>query len=181
MQYQKIIALKDGRLCCLRNGMQSDGAAMFRHFNLTHGQTDYLLSYPDENSFSEEQEGVFLKNKAESGNEIQLIALVDGVIAGSAGIEAVGKKFKVRHRAEFGICVDQAYWGLGIGWALTESCIQCARDAGYLQLELEAVAENARALSLYRKAGFVEYGRNPRGFSSRRGVFQEIVYMRMEL
>lgn len=181
MRYQKIIRLKDGRPCCLRNGVQSDGGAMFRLFNLTHGQTDYLLSYPDENSFDEEQEGIFLKTKAESENGVQLVALVDGVIAGTAGIEAVGKKYKVRHRAEFGISVDQAFWGLGIGQALTEACIQCARDAGFLQLELNAVAENERALALYRKAGFVEYGRNPRGFISRRGVFQEVVYMRLEL
>ncbi len=181
MRYQKFIILKDGRQCCLRNGVQSDGPAMLRHFNLTHEQTDYLLSYPDEHSFTEEQEGVFLKTREESENEIQLIALVDGVIAGSAGISAVGPKYKVRHRAEFGISVDRAFWGLGIGRALMEACIRCAKEAGYLQLELEAVAENARALAMYEKAGFVEYGRNPKGFLSRRGVFQEVVFMRLEL
>lgn len=62
------------------------------------------------------------------------------------------------------------------------ACIESARAAGYTQLELSAVAENGRALALYEKAGFVEYGRNPRGFRSRlTGQYQELVYMRLEL
>lgn len=46
--------------------------------------------------------------------------------------------------------------------------------------ELEVVAENAAAVRLYEAAGFREYGRNPRGFLSRRG-WQELVLMRLEL
>ena len=94
---------------------------------------------------------------------------------------AVGKKVKVRHRAEFGISVLREYWGLGLGRALTKACIDCARAAGYAQLELNAVAENQRALALYRDMGFVEYGRNPKGFRSRTAGYQELVYMRLEL
>ena len=43
------------------------------------------------------------------------------------------------------------------------------------------VAENARAIAMYQRAGFVEYGRNPRGFRSRISGYQELVSMRMEL
>ena len=56
-----------------------------------------------------------------------------------------------------------------------------AKDAGYVQLELNAVAENERAMSLYRSLGFVEFGRNPRGFNSRVSGYQELVYMLLEL
>jgi ribosomal protein S18 acetylase RimI-like enzyme len=90
-------------------------------------------------------------------------------------------KEKVKHRAEFGISVDKAYWGLGIGRALTEACIECAKEAGYAQLELEVVAENRSALTLYESVGFVEYGRNPKGFRSRLTGWQELVLMRLEL
>ena len=96
-------------------------------------------------------------------------------------VTRVARKEKVRHRAEFGISVDKAYWGLGIGRALTEACIECAENAGYVQLELEAVAENKSALALYRSVGFVEYGRNPKGFRSRLTGWQELVLMRLEL
>ncbi len=109
------------------------------------------------------------------------MAEIGGQIVGTAGIEQVGAKEKVRHRAEFGISVDQKYWGLGVGRALTEACVACAKKAGYAQLELNAVAENERALRLYESVGFVEFGRNPRGFRSRLTGWQELVYMRLEL
>ena len=181
MKYNRTIQLKDGRECCLRNGTEADGQAVFENFNLTHGQTDFLLSYPDENSFDAAREGRFLKAKAESENEVEIIAVVDGAVVGTAGIESLGAKYKVRHRAEFGISVDAAYWGLGIGRALMEACIECARNAGYAQLELTVVAENERAVALYRRAGFVEFGRNPRGFRSRTAGYPEIISMGLEL
>ena len=73
------------------------------------------------------------------------------------------------------------FWGLGIGQALTAACIDCARKAGYAQLELDVVADNASALALYKKFGFVEYGRNPKGFRSRNTGYQELVLMRLVL
>ena len=107
--------------------------------------------------------------------------IVDGEVAGTAGIEAIGAKYKVKHRAELGISILKKYWGEGLGKALMAACIQCAKDAGYTQLELNAVAANERAVGLYKKMGFKEYGRNPRGFNSRISGYQEVVYMYLEL
>ena len=109
---------------------------MLDNFNLTHEQTDYLLSYPDENSFDVVQESRFLKEKSESDNEIEILAVVNNDVVGTAG---------------------------------------------YVQLELNVVSDNTRAISMYEKAGFQEYGRNPKGFHSRITGFQEVVYMRLEL
>ena len=181
MEYRKTIVLKDGRECVLRNGTEEDGKRALDNFILTHGQTDNLLTYPDESDITPEQESKYLKDKTESPCEIEILAEVGGIVAGLAGIETMGNTCKVRHRADFGVSVDRAYWGLGIGRALTEACIECARKAGYEQLELNVVAENARAISLYERAGFVEYGRNPKGFKSRLSGYQELVYMRLEL
>ena len=181
MEYNSTVTLKDGRACTLRNGTAEDGQALLDLFNLTHTQTDYLLSYPEESTHTVQQEAGFLKQKTESADEIELLAELDGKVVGSAGISCVGRKEKIRHRAEFGISVDKAHWGLGIGRALTEGCIECARTAGYVQLELEAVAENKSALALYRSVGFQEYGRNPKGFRSRLTGWQEVVLMRLEL
>ena len=135
MKYDQKIILKNGDEAWLRNGDASDGDAVYGIFNLTHAETDYLLSYPDENSFDPEQEAQFLEEKTNSSNGIEIIAIVDGKIVGTAGIEAVGAKHKVRHRAEFGISVLKEYWGMGLGKALTGACIECAREAGYVQLE----------------------------------------------
>ena len=181
MEYTKTITLKDGRTCTLRNGTEKDGKAVLENFILTHEQTDFLLSYPDESKTTPEQEGQFLKKQTESPCGIEILAEVDGIVAGLAGINAVGSKYKVCHRADLGISVDKAYWGLGIGRALLEGCIECAKKAGYEQVELSVVAENIRAIKMYERAGFAEFGRNPKGFRSRFSGYQELVDMRLEL
>ena len=181
MQYHKIITLKDGRTCTLRNGTAEDWRALLDIFNLTHAQTDFLLTYPEESSYTAQEEAEFLKQKTESTDEIEILAELDGKVVGTAGIECVARKEKTRHRAEFGISVDKSYWGLGIGRALAEACMECAKSAGYVQVELETVAENKNALALYKSVGFVEYGRNPKGFRSRLSGWQELVLMRLEL
>ena len=56
-----------------------------------------------------------------------------------------------------------------------------ALSYGYVQLELEAVAENEHALALYRSVGFAEYGRNPRGINLRTRGYCELVLMRLKL
>ena len=181
MEYRETILLKDGRSCVLRNGTAADAQGVLDNFIQNHGQTDFLTTYPDEITFTVEQEAKFLQAKAESPDEAELVAEVDGRIVGQAGIEALGRADKVKHRADFGISIDEGYWGLGMGRALTRACIALARQAGYRQLELQAVAENGHALALYESVGFVEYGRNPRGFRSRLTGWQELVLMRLEL
>ena len=181
MKYQKTIKLKDGRECVLRNAAADDAQAVLDIFLLTHAQTDFLASYPDECTFTIEGEAKFLQAQADSDNGIEILAEVDGTVAGMAGISSVGPKSKVRHRADFGISVDKAYWRLSIGRALTEACIECAKAAGYAQIELSVVADNAHAIALYESFGFREYGRNPRGFRSRVSGWQTLVDMRLEI
>lgn len=181
MEYRKEISLKNGASCLLRNGEEKDGLAVWAVFNQTHGETDYLLSYPEENSKNPEQEARFLQEKTESPDEIEIVAEIGGEIVGSAGIEKVGWKEKVRRRANLGISVEKAWWGLGVGRALMEACVACAKKAGYAQIELDVVAENERAVSLYKSVGFQEYGRNPKGFFSRVSGWQELVLMRLDL
>ncbi len=181
MKYDKVIILKDGRECRIRNAAKEDGEGVLRNFLLTHGETDFLTSYPDECTFTVEGEEEYMERKEASEREAEIVAEVEGEIVGTSGISSLGAYDKLKHRAGFGISVAKEYWGLGIGRALTESCIECARKAGYLQLELEAVADNKAAIALYESVGFREYGRNPKAFRSRVSGWQECVLMRLEL
>lgn len=181
MNYRKELTLKNGKTLLLRNCIEADARESQEVFEKTHGETDFLLTYPDENSFNLEGQVEYIKNKADSNNEVEIAAFVDGKMAGTAGVDAVGSKFKLQHRAEFGIGILKEYWGLGIGSQLTLACIECAKKVGYEELDLDVVADNDRALAMYKKLGFTEYGRNPKGFKSRLCGYQELVYMRLEL
>ena len=181
MKYSATLILKDNRVCTIRNGTEQDAEQVLRNFIQTHGETDFLTTYPEETSFTIDREREYLKKKADSEREAELVAVVNGEIVGTAGVDQIRAAEKTMHRASFGISIAKAWWGLGIGRALTEGCIRCAKAAGYIQLELEAVAANERALALYQRVGFIEYGRNPKGFRSRQNGWQELVLMRLEL
>lgn len=181
MKYEHEYILKDGRKCLIRNGGEADAEVLLDVFIRTHAETDFLASYPDENTHTVEEERDYLLKKENSPDEIELLAFLDGKAVGSAGFYCVGRREKTRHRAEFGISVIKDCWGLGIGRTLTEACITLAKQAGYSQLELQVVADNAAAVALYRSVGFAEYGRNPKGFHSRLNGWQELLLMRLEL
>ena len=48
MIYPRETILKHGERCIFRNGTEQDGEAVLEVFNITHGETDFLMSYPDE-------------------------------------------------------------------------------------------------------------------------------------
>lgn len=181
MKYEKTITLKDGRKCILRNATAADADNLLKIFKSTHSETDFNRTYPDEMKMTIEKETQFLDSLEKSGNEIEIVSIVDGKIVGSAGIECISSKFKERHRADFGVNISKEYWGLGIGRAILNACIECARVGGYRQIELTVVGENDRAISLYKSVGFLEFGRNPLGFLSRNGNYQTVLSMRLEL
>ncbi len=181
MKYNMTVTLKDGRSCVIRHGTEQDAERVLESFIATHGQTEFLSTYADETTITPEQEGAFLKQKMDNGREVELVAEIDGVIAGTAMVSSYRAAEKTNHRATFGISIDRAWWGIGIGRALTEACIECAKAAGYTQMELSVVADNERAVRLYRSAGFAEYGRMPKAFLTRSGRWQENVFMLLDL
>ena len=181
MKYKRTIILHNGDELLIRNADRNDGPAAYDIFKKCHEETDYLLSYSDENNYDLAQEGEHLQERTDSENSIEVIAIVNNVPVATAGIEPIGKKYKVKHRAQFGIGVLKKYWGLGIGKELLKSCIELAKQAGYEQLELDVVSDNSRAISLYKHLGFVEYGRNPKGFKTKTSGYQELVYMYLDL
>lgn len=181
MTYYKEHKLKDGRILILRNGEKKDAEGVLNNFIKTHAESDYLLTYPEECTFTVEKEGMYLEKKKESEREIEIVAIVDDRVVGTAGVDAIGNVMKLKHRCSFGVSVEKAYWGLGIGRALTNASIECAKTAGYLQMELDVVKDNERAVKLYESLGFETFGENEMGFKTRDGKYQSLVLMRKVL
>ena len=181
MRYQSEVTLKSGEKCLVGNLVADDAREAFDLFQTTHAETDFLTSYPDENSYDDEKWRANMERLAGSERDVELGAYVGGRLLGTASVNVLSKRYKMRHRSELGISVLREAWGRGIGRALMEAAIDCARQMGFGQLELEVVADNERAIGLYRSLGFVEFGRNPKAFRSRTSGWQELVLMRLEL
>ncbi len=62
------------------------------------------------------------------------------------------------HRGTLGMGIVPAYRGRGLGRKLINATLAQARKAGFVRIELSVHSDNAHAISLYDKAGFVREG-----------------------
>ncbi len=91
-------------------------------------------------------------------NDIFIAAECGGIVAGTASLSRLGGRRG--HCGQIGIMVHDAHAGRGIGTALMAALADAADNwLGLLRLELEVNCDNAPALALYRRFGFVVEGR----------------------
>lgn len=105
----------------------------------------------------------------------------EGRIVANIGVSGLGPKQRLRHRATFGISVDQAYHGQGLGRHMMQTAIAFCKEAGLEQLELEVVGDNVPAISMYTSFGFEQVGEIPRGFKYPDGSYASLVMMVLDL
>ncbi|SDM61977.1 GNAT family N-acetyltransferase [Acetanaerobacterium elongatum] len=181
MKYYKCIQLKNGTDCILRNPDAKDAEMILRHMIQTSGETENMARYPDEITMTTEQEAEFLKSIESSPNAIMISAVIDGKIIANAGLHPINSFEKYKHRVGFGISIQKAYWGMGIGSAILSAIIESARLAGYEQIELDVVTSNDRAIALYKGFGFQIYGTHENAFRCRDGHYESLFLMLLRL
>jgi putative acetyltransferase len=105
-----------------------------------------------------------------------LVAEVDGQVVGNLGLhlEATARR---RDVAYFGMSVHDAYHGRGVGTALMRAMIELADHwLGLRRIELTVFADNAAAIHLYEKFGFMIEG-TARKWAWRAGELVDTHYM----
>jgi len=109
-------------------------------------------------------------------NDHVLVAEVDGVVVGTAGLHGNANPRRA-HAAGLGVSVTDTWQGKGIGRKLLTALLDIADNwLGLQRLELTAFTDNEKALALYRSLGFVEEGRL-RGYALRAGHFCDVIAM----
>lgn len=167
---EKEIILKDGCTAILRSPSPEDAEEMLPFLTQVMGETNYLLSTPDEFSMPPEKEAAFLQRLDADENSMMLNCVIDGKIVGNCSIFR-NSKVKIRHRASLAIAILHNYWGLGIGTALFQELIRVAEDWELTQLELGFLEGNDRARGLYEKMGFHVVGVIPNAVHQPDGTF----------
>ncbi len=84
---------------------------------------------------------------------VQFVALDGQRVVGWADIFPAWAH-AVAHTGSLGMGVLPGYRGLGIGRRLLQACINKATGKGITRIELEARADNERAIRLYESMGF---------------------------
>ena len=163
----------------IRKAVPTDAAEILAVMKLIGEETPYLVMDEQGSDLSEEGMALNLASLYESPNNVLLVALANGKIAGTANVSASYKK-RIEHIGEIGISILEAYWGIGLGTLLLEEIIIWAEESTVIKrLELTVQERNKRAIHLYRKIGFVSEATMPRGAKTDEGEFLDVQLMRL--
>lgn len=105
----------------------------------------------------------------------QVVAKHAGVVVGWCDIRP-GWAHALQHCGSLGMGVLPEYRGRGLGRGLLRACVALAAQRGITRVELEARADNVRALRLYREFGFQQEGTKRRGLRMQ-GEYHDTIVM----
>ncbi len=94
----------------------------------------------------------FVRNSV-ANDAVQFVALDADTVVGWADIFPAWAD-AVKHCGSLGMGVLAAYRGQGIGERLLRACLVKAPTQGITRIEIEARADNTRAIALYERVGF---------------------------
>jgi putative acetyltransferase len=116
----------------------------------------------------------FVKQSIQS-DAAQFVALEHASVVGWCDIFP-GWAHAFQHVGSLGMGLLPEYRGRGVGQQLLAACIDKARSRGITRIELEARADNERAIRLYKRMGFVHEVRKARAMRFD-GVYFDTVQM----
>lgn len=177
MYPEKKVILGDGASVVLRATLPGDAAQMLDFLKRTAGESDFLIRYPDEATWTLEEEEGILQAWLDSPRNAFVSALMGEELVAHLSVRAHGERRKVRHRASLGLVVRKDHWGQGLGSLLMQEAILLAKGLGFEQLELEVFSGNQRAIALYERFGFEAWGAARRAFRLADGSYQDDVRM----
>ncbi|MFZ5593976.1 MAG: GNAT family N-acetyltransferase [Pseudomonadota bacterium] len=116
----------------------------------------------------------FVRESVASG-AAQFVAVDGAIVVGWCDIFP-GWAQAISHCGSLGMGLLPDYRGKGIGRSLLSACLAKARANGITRVELEARADNERAIKLYERAGFIREAVKRRGMRFD-GVYFDSVQM----
>ena len=161
----------------IKEAKPEDADKLIEYTKIVGAQTDNL-SFGKEGAGDTPEVEEFIKRISSDPKSVMYFAWKNDDIVGCANIS--GMKRRMSHRANFAISVVKSEWGSGIGSALLEKCISFAKDNGIEIINLDTRSDNLRAISLYKKFGFVKIGQMP-AFSKINGEYIDADLMYLDL
>ena len=168
--------LKDGRTLILRDPTLDDAQEMVDYLKIVGSETDFLLA--DENGI----EGLTLQGEIDwitgtlsAANTKMFVGTIDGEIVLVCDVRAAGRP-RIAHVGGVAISIKRNCWRLGIGSIAMQAMVDFAKSTNFLRtLSLEVREGNERAISLYKRFGFVEIGRHKAKINVRGTYYDEIL------
>ena len=167
----------DGRKILLREPTPEDAESVVAFLKQVVTEADFLITLPEEVPSVEAEEN-FIERFRSSPNALMLMALdmsTDKVVGMMTFSGSTRKKLK--HTGEFGISVLKDYQGKGIATALINSLFEWAKSRDIKKIHLQVMANNLKAISLYKKLGFEFEGMKRRAIRQTNGSYEDLIMM----
>lgn len=182
MNYEdKDITLKNGYKLILKSPKPCEAQNLINYLTKVCGETHFLVRYPNEVNITLKEEETILNQYLSSENSVMICAYYNNQIVGNSAVRINGTTSKIRHRATMGISILKDFQSIGLGTILMEEIIKKANILGFEQLELGVFEDNEKALNLYKKLGFKEYGKLPNAFKLEDNTYRDEIIMYLSL
>lgn len=149
---------KNGRPFIVRHASEADAAGLLAcaHRYIADGVGQVMV--PGEFNMTEEKEREWIRGLRENPNELLLVAECAGTIIGNIDFH-IGRRQRTCHAGMFGMGVEKEWRGVGVGSALLGQLIKWAKSNPQIdKVSLRVLANNERAIGLYKKLGFKQEG-----------------------
>ena len=173
--------LKDGSIVNIRKPTIDDAEAIIHIISVADTETKFLARNPGEFNVTPEQEKKFICKMLEDDTQDWFVAEFNGKIVGQCSVGLVSNNERYRHRATVTFAILEDYCGMGIGGKLMSHCIDWCINKNILQIELNVVSDNKRAISMYETFGFKTTGTIPKAMRYKDGTFADEKFMILEL
>lgn len=171
------VKLSTGEIVLLRSPEESDASVIIKYFKEVLAASKVMLSQAHEINSTIKEYSNWIKKSNDSPNRLILLAVHDIDVIGMIDFEN-GKKERNSHTGMFGMSVQKAWRGKGIGKILLTSLLNWAEENDNIEkVCLSIFANNYIALNLYEKFGFVKEGIRPRSYKIASGEYIDEIMM----
>ncbi|MFF2855731.1 GNAT family N-acetyltransferase [Peribacillus sp. NPDC058002] len=164
----------------IRNGELADAEAVLDVQNSVISEGEYFIAVSEEFNKTPEQQRDWIRTLLENERETIIVAEKNGEVIGWIVFQSENRK-RMSHKGSFGMMIRKNYRGKGIGKELLKALLEWAEANPFIEkVSLGVFSTNQRAISLYKKMGFVEEGRKIKEFKmSEREYVDDIIMYKM--
>lgn len=164
----------DGRHWLLRPARLADAEPLARLYAAVRAEGRWLITPPT--AISAPSEAFFIAELIRAEEAAVLVAEADEQVVGNALVMS-DRDVSSRHVGVLSITVAEAWRDVGIGTALVAATQDWVRRRGLSRLALSVFPDNARAIAVYTRAGFVREGIRRRQFRQADGTYRDELMM----
>ncbi|RKL67222.1 GNAT family N-acetyltransferase [Salipaludibacillus neizhouensis] len=143
----------------IRTGQLEDAKSVLEIQKNVVSEEKYLITVTEEFNKTPDQQREWIQKILENERETLIIAEMNGEIVGWIVFFVQNRK-RLSHVGSLGMMISEDYRGMGIGKLLVKELLDWAKTNRLIEkVSLGVFSTNQRAISMYKRMGFVEEGR----------------------